>query len=365
MASNHDAQPVFRRGTVDDADGLLHVIEAAFPQWPPFEIDVPRIDHLRWKMTPPAPLPRDTHAIVELDGTIVATQLRWPTRAHVRGEEVPSEVGGDLAVHPSARGLGLSRLIRAEERARLYPLRLAGYDTRPQNELVRHMQQTDGTRIGRQMNAWVRTFTLRSFIRQHREAGALHLLGATIRGVANSRGGGEASDVPPGARIEKVAAFDERASVLWDRVRREYDLARRRDHDWLNWRYLDRRAGLISAYTLTEGDRLLGYIVGRRSHGAGTVLDLVTDSDVRGAGAALLDHAARALKAAGCDHVTCILPAGHREESALRASHFQRTGAGRTVDFNHQRHEQLPEILEIAADPQAPIHVMLGEFDHA
>lgn len=365
MASDSPSEPNFRRGTVDDADGLLCVIEAAFPEWPPFEIDVTPIEHLRWKMTPPIPLPRDTHAIVEIDGEIVATQLRWPTRAHIRGEEVPSEVGGDLAVHPSARGLGLSRMIRAEERTRIYPLRLAGYDTAPQNELVRHMQRTDGTKISRQMNVWTRTFTLQSFVRDHRRAGASHFARATARGLANALGFGPSPAVAPGAHIEEVTAFDERASALWERVRQEYDLARRRDHDWLNWRYLDRRAGLISAYALIEGVLLLGYIVVRRSHGEGTILDLVTDPEAPGAGAALLDHGARVLHAAGCTHITCVLPAGHREESALRASRFQRTGEGRGVDFNHGRHQQLPEILEIAADPQAPIHVMLGEFDHA
>ena len=88
-----DRRPAFRRGDVQDAPGILRVLDSAFPSWPPFEIDVPALDHLRWKMTPPPGLPRNTHAIVEIDGEIVAVQLRWPTHAHLRGEELPSEVG--------------------------------------------------------------------------------------------------------------------------------------------------------------------------------------------------------------------------------------------------------------------------------
>ena len=60
----------------------------------------------------------------------------------------------------------------------------------------------------------------------------------------------------------------------------------------------------------------------------------------------------------------CLLPSGHREESALRDTSFLRTGEARRLDFRRERHQQVPEILEIAADHDASIHVMLGEFDH-
>lgn len=366
MASERPSEPEFRRGDVSDAQGILRVISAAFPEWPPVEIDVPPIDHLRWKMTPPEPLPRADHAIVELDGEIVAVQLRWPARAHVRGEDVPIEVGTDLAVHPDARGRGLSRLIRAHEQERIHPLRLAGFDTTPQNELVRRMQESDGLRILRPMAVWTRTFTAATFLRDHRAAGPLHLARAAGVHLARSVARRLARDRGSANRtIDRVVEFDARASDLWERVRRDYDLARRRDHRWLNWRYLDPRAGHIEAYAMTEGDRLLGYVVVRRNRVEGTVLDLVTDPAVPGVGGPLLDRGARALRDAGCGRVTCLLPVSHREEAALSAGGFLRTGEGRSLDFSRDRHQQLPEILEIAADPTTPIHVMLGEFDHA
>lgn len=365
MPETSEGAPLFRRGDVRDAEAVLPVIESAFPTWPPFEIDVPTIDHLRWKMTPPEPLARDMHAIVEIDGVVVATQLRWPTRAHVRGEEVPSEVGGDLAVHQSAQGRGLSRLIRAEEAARLHGLRLAGYDTRPQNVLVRYMQEDDGSDISRQLDVWSRTYGLRALVRGHRAAGWRHLVAALAGGVAATANALKRSmTLPAGWRIESVSAFDGRADELWDRVRLEYDLARRRDSAWLNWRYLDPRAGRIFADAVFEGERLLGYVVCRNSHGQGTILDLVTDAQATGAGAALLGHGAEALHQAGCDTVTSLLPVGHREELAFKTSGFRLTGEARALQFRRERHRGLPEILEIAADPMAPIHVMPGEFDH-
>ena len=101
--SGSEAQPVFRRGNIDDADAMLRVIQAAFPEWPAFDIDVSPIDHLRWKMSQPESLRRDLHAIVEIDHELVACQVRWRSRISVGGDEVPFELGADMAVHPRPR----------------------------------------------------------------------------------------------------------------------------------------------------------------------------------------------------------------------------------------------------------------------
>lgn len=139
----HDGEPVFRRGDASDAPAVLRVIEAAFPRWPPFEINVPTIDHLRWKMTP-AGLPGNLHGIVELDGEIVAVQVRWQSRVHVRGIEHPCEYSADLSVLPSAQGRGLGNLLRDSEAERQRREPSVGFDTIGTNERAVQMYSARG-----------------------------------------------------------------------------------------------------------------------------------------------------------------------------------------------------------------------------
>lgn len=359
--------PVFRRGTVADAPGILRVIESAFPQWPPFEIDVSPLQHLQWKMTPPEPLPRDQHAVVELDGEIVATQIRWPSTVYLHGEQFRSDQGADISVHISAQGKGLARLIRRHERERIHGQRIVALDTGVRHERMIHMQEGD-ERIRRPLNVWTRTSGPRTFVGTHLRGGGLAHFARTsgealLRAISALQPDRRSPTAPP--TIEVTTHFDERATELWSRVASEYDLARVRDAAWLNWRYADPRASLISCYVATEGNQLLGYAVFRRSHDRGSVLDLVTERGNAQVGAALLRRGVSDLQRAGCRLVQCLLAPGHREEAALRAAGFRPAGVARALDFQRARHVGLPELMELAADPASRLHVMLGDFDHS
>ena len=293
----HDGEPVFRRGDASDAPAVLHVIEAAFPRWPPFEINVPTIDHLRWKMTP-AGLPGNLHGIVELDGEIVAVQVRWQSRVHVRGIEHPCEYSANLSVLPSAQGRGLGSLLRDSEAERQRREPSVGFDTIGTNERAVQMYSARGGER-RSLGVWVRALTVRAFLGAHRQGGVPHLAAASVT-AATRRARALRSSATRTNDVEVVTAFDDRATALWDAVRHEYDLARVRSASWLNWRYLDPRAGLITAFQLTEGDQLLGYAVVRRDGAHGRVLDLVTEPGAVGAGARLLERGVAELRRAGC-----------------------------------------------------------------
>ena len=339
----HDGEPVFRRGDASDAPAVLRVIEAAFPRWPPFEINVPTIDHLRWKMTP-AGLPGNLHGIVELDGEIVAVQVRWQSRVHVRGIEHPCEYSADLSVLPSAQGRGLGSLLRDSEAERQRREPSVGFDTIGTNERAVQMYSARGGER-RSLGVWVRALTVRAFLGAHRQGGVPHLAAASVT-AATRRARALRSSATRTNDVEVVTAFDDRATALWDAVRHEYDLARVRSASWLNWRYLDPRAGLITAFQLTEGDQLLGYAVVRRDGAHGRVLDLVTEPGAVGAGARLLERGVAELRRAGCTSVECVLPEGHREQPALREAGFLPTNSTRAVEVTKTRHAQTPDVLE-------------------
>ena len=202
----------------------------------------------------------------------------------------------------------------------MYNSRVIGFDTAPHHERMLALQ-ADDVYIKRSIPLWVRTFDLRTFLAQHRaNGGDSHLTRAVVAaGGQILRGRARTSRVKrrprvmetPTARsitIARASSFDERATELWLRVEPEFDLAMRRFADFLNWRYLDPRAGRISVFTAAEGDRLLGFAAFRTSGPEARVLDLVTDPTAPAVGRELLVQGAAAARQAGCRYLVCLLP---------------------------------------------------------
>ena len=72
-----EGEPTVRDATLDDAPAILELIQAAYDRWPPYEVSVTPLEHLRWKMNPPRETPLH-HALVFVGDRPAATQLRWP-----------------------------------------------------------------------------------------------------------------------------------------------------------------------------------------------------------------------------------------------------------------------------------------------
>jgi hypothetical protein len=164
--------------------------------------------------------------------------------------------------------------------------------------------------------------------------------------------------------LRRVDRFDERGDQLWERFHPQFQLARQRGSAWLNWRYLDPRAGRIAVIGAFEDDDLVGYVAFRDRRPQATILDLVVDPAQPDVGITLMNQIVGETSARGASSVLCVLPPGHPSEASLRATGFVPTRESRTLHFGRTRHAHVPEIIEVAEDVTASIHVMLGEFDH-
>ena len=109
MSAGSTEVPSFRQTTLGDAPAILDLLEAAFERWPAFDISVPALEHLLWKMQPPGIEPN--HTVGEIDGQIIVLELRWMGPATLDGREVITNDGVDMAVHPDFQSRGFSRLI--------------------------------------------------------------------------------------------------------------------------------------------------------------------------------------------------------------------------------------------------------------
>lgn len=343
-----------RDATPDDAPAMLRVLESAFPRWPAFDIDVPKIEHLRWKMEAAGFAAR--HPLVLIDDEIVALKLRWLGRGRVYGREYVTDTGVDFAVDRSAQGRGIGSALRDHE-AGYTSAGAFGMQTRSRSEAAREVMRAD-EKVGRPLNVWLHTVGPREFMLAYRRGGLTHAFRA---GLAALRHRKLQQPAFPGT-IVGLERFDQRTDALWERVRDEYDVAGERTAEFLNWRYADPRSGPASILAIVDRDEVLGVLVSKRDGETARILDLYTDPRHPGVGTALLHVALQRAKSAGLRPVSCWLPPGHREESSLRAAGFLDTGEQPEVEFDVLSGAP-PELRLEHFEAPGSYHVMLGDFD--
>ena len=334
---------------------MLRVLESAFPRWPAFDIDVPAIEHLRRKMSPPSELAL-RHPLVLMDDEIVAMKLRWLGRGVINGRGYTSDTGVDFAVSRVAQGQGVGSALRDYESG--YPSAgVFGMQTRSRSEAARQVMRAD-VKVGRPLNIWLHTVGPREFLLAYRRGGIAQAFRAGAAALRHRK----LKQPPFHGAIVHLERFDERTDALWARVRGEYDIAGERSGELMNWRYADRRSGPASILAIVDGDEVLGVIVMKRDRETARILDLFTDPRHPGIGAALLHVAVERAKITGARPVACWLPPGHREEASLRAAGFLDTGEQVSVEFDLLSGAP-PELTLGEFEAPHSYHVMLGDFD--
>ena len=108
--SEADSRATIRNATGADELELLELLFRAFQRWPAFEIPVPPLEHLRWKMRC-EPITARRGLVAEIDGRIVAMMLRIVRRVRVKGRDCLARDTVDAAVDPLYQGRGLYNAI--------------------------------------------------------------------------------------------------------------------------------------------------------------------------------------------------------------------------------------------------------------
>jgi len=349
-------EPVYRMSRPSDEAELLDVIQAAYGTWPAFPLAIPAIEHLHWKMNPPAETAVQ-HSVIQVGDRIAAAQLRWVSRWQVQDEVRLAEAGADLAVHPDFQGHGFSRLIRTGDHRRLIAGGISGVAMQSKAPEVRHMNQG---KVGREMTTWTYPFRMRPYIGAHRRHGPRQLARALWRRSRPQRG-----RIPPVGRIEVLERFDERTDALWEASRRSFDVIPFRDSIYLNWRFQRPFSGEPEILCWLDGDRALAYAVVRRSGEHGYLMDwLWRPGTIAGLGA-LVEACIEHLRDAGASDATCWVPKGHPGAPLLEATGFARTGT-QTMEFGNRQEESGERLnaLDFYDDPSTSFHLTMSDFDY-
>jgi len=350
-------EPVLREATPQDLPAMIAVIERAFDHWPAFDVDVPPIEHLRWKTAPHDGLaPR--HLVAEIDQRIVAVRLRWESRIQIGPQEYVSETGADFAVDPEFQGRGLSRLLSSAVHDALVANPRPGFGTLSNAPQVQHMNEPG--LLERTLTVWHRAFTPRAHAAVHFREGGLGQLGRLAATAASSR---LPSRHHASTRIELIGRFDERTDALWERARRSWDVITSRHSSYLNWRFERPASGNGDVLLLADGDRASAYAVLRYSAGQAALVDLLWDREERGALRTIVQAALARARNAGATGLDCALPAGHTAEGELRHAGFAVVGEQTMLLGSHDSGENPPEAIDLMADRSRSMHLTMSDFD--
>jgi hypothetical protein len=324
---------VVRWSRPGDEPGLLELLQSAYKRWPGVETSAPPLDHLVWKYEDIG-VQSGRHGVAVADGRIVGA-IPLSTRTFlVDGRPLQATTAWDVAVHPDFRGAGVMMQLQHFGRS-TYRDGVDfnfGYEA-PHPAMVRGREK-----IGQ----WQ--------VMTHR----IDVLTADLERMP-------ASGPTGGVAVEEVERVDERFDALCAEAMQPFRLVALREQRYFRWRYFDRRGGDFTVLAAREGRDVTGFAALRVSNGRGYLADVLAlpgRTDVVGQ---LVREGARRLRALGVSSAVCWVPQLHPYREVVVAAGFSRVK--RTMAFTYEVLQAPEGALAFLAEPDAQMHVMIGDTD--
>jgi len=357
-----------RNASEADQPQMLQLLRRAFPRWPAFEIQVPALEHLRWKMRSDAITARD-HFVAEIDGSIVAMMLRIARRVRLRGRDCLGRDGVDAAVDPGYQGRGLFGAIDdyAEESPRAAEFDLSlWFSTNPRTR--RRSKPEKWKSLANPIQVLQRSYDARAIVARRREkyGGRLPAPLAMLR-IELAKAVNRLLHPPYWRRarcegsITTLERFDERIGGFFDEAARPFDFIVVRSRDYLSWRYCDPAAGRFTVRAAEQEGRLLGYLVLKVAEGEGFIADLLALPGRSDVVRSLIEDALRIFREAGVEQATCWMISRHPYNAILRRYGF--IDSRGDVGFKYEPATLPASELEFLDDSHARIHLTHGDSD--
>lgn len=160
--------------------------------------------------------------------------------------------------------------------------------------------------------------------------------------------------------VRTVAEFDERITAFFEAAASAFDLIQVRDREFLNWRYADRRAGPFTIRIAEDGDTILGYVVVRALATGADLADLLVLPGRDDVAYALVRDALDVARAAGAPAMRSWMVERHPYHRLLLHHGF--IPVRRIVEPTYE--SRTTPVQSFLTDPDAAVHLMLGDTDH-
>ncbi len=356
--------PTYRYLQLDELDEVFALIQLTFGKsWPDLPIQVPPIEHLRWKVSGPQLRPDDPDAI-DVDGRIVGYSGGSTRDCYVRGQRFPGFHGGDQCIHPDYQRRGLTAPWREWRDALPIPdsIDIGEGSTHPRL-FMSQKRRGDRAFVANKIDNLTLYFKAPAFRRDGRLTARSILNTARLRArrVVNRLRWRRYPTPAPQMTIRTVDQFDERADTFWERARVAFDYAVVKDRQHLNWRYCDPRAGIYRIRAAERDGELTGFIVTAFRGGDSQVVDLLTLPNDEATLRALLEDAINAIRNEGATSLTVLMPRSHAYRETFSRYGFIPSKWVSNMGFTTRKDSPL-DFVE--TDKHAQIHLAFGDSDH-
>jgi ribosomal protein S18 acetylase RimI-like enzyme len=212
-------------------------------------------DYWNWKYFD-NPLKNQSIAVSEYKNQIIGVSCGFYRDVKVGDNTYLTQIGGDLAVHPDYRRMGISNdMTKVKEKIQIRDgvELFSGITTNP---IISNNRNKKGyPRFPKKLLEMV-------YIEDERKEGfGLHKKLSykaykSVRKLVNNK-----SKRSVTSDLNEVNAFGKEADVFWEKIGDRYYLIFKRDSENLNWRYCDRRAGEYRVFVALDDGELIGYCV--------------------------------------------------------------------------------------------------------
>ncbi|MEZ4502020.1 MAG: hypothetical protein R3C39_05310 [Dehalococcoidia bacterium] len=374
--------------TQADTDQILELLRVAYnggPAW--YTLPVPPEDHWRWRYYDrPGPAGAALLRRVD-DGRIVGLNMRAYLYWLVQGVPRRGNNGGDLAAHPDIQGTGVQRASsdwrdahREPDEQPEFALGLGAHPTS-----IHRAERRGAWMAGNQPETWEYILDARAALVDRRLPDEGELSGSKT--TAAIYAGGKRIPRPWLARYAKLQArrllararsplyrpmrdlswtirtvetFPADIDTMLEEALAQFELVLLREHDYLNWRYCDHRAGPFTVRIAEEGDRIVGYAVTRAMADRGELVDLLALPGRTDVARSLVEDSIRLARAAGAPTLRTWMMQHHPYQSIFPMIGFLRGDQWAHIRVRPERQRFDMSFLR---SPTAAVHLMLGDTD--
>jgi hypothetical protein len=320
-----------RRYKEGDEAGIVQLLKEVFKGWPHLDIKGDPIDYWRWKYSNEY-VGEKLVIVACVGGRIVGVHHGIQMRVKMFDETLNTSLGGDLAVSPEYRELGVwrgtSKLIN---------------QLRGEKNIKWHYNITESPRVIESLNKnsdyldLPINFTNMTQIKNiEKQLDMIPMKNASVKkiGFKVVKMHNQLVHIPKSGAVERghikvldIKQFDQRIDAFWEKLAEEYDYIIERDRSFLNWRYLDPRVGGFVVKQAEEEGEILGFIAMRtnrysKEYPIGYIVDLLALPGRDDALHALLDAATKHFDGDNVNIVNCLVVKNHPNEKILNSHGF-------------------------------------------
>ena len=253
-----------------DEKKIIELLDIVFNNWPHLDLECSKMDHFNWKFS--NPLSRETTALATDGDRIVGTFLTTFCHLKLGNTTYLTSNGCDVAVHPDYRGLGLFNKTRDYTNAQRVVYGVKTHLGRSGNQIVseKYNRETQTNpsltlKIPFALNWMARILDANEYSKKNPSRGRAEE-DALIK-MLGSR------DKPEGKKphlpkknvrkleLKQVNIFDDTTDEFWNNIKDHYNFIIERKQEYMNWRFIDPRAGKFRVTLAEEDGKVVGYSI--------------------------------------------------------------------------------------------------------